>query len=102
MKGITEIRAQGREFCQTEGSRHYRSAVGVEAIDLIIGEDLDEGFCLGSIIKYASRYKKTRNLKDLVKISDYAQILCGAELEKREQAAKISMLLEVPECDAQQ
>ena len=80
---VYEARHAGRTYCcDTEGSEHYKEG-GVEPLDLIIAKDIIEDFCLGSILKYAARFKKTRNLKDLIKISDYAQILCGVELDKR-------------------
>jgi len=77
---IYEIRKAGRDYCQTEGSEHYKSGTEVEPIDLIISLGSGEGFCIASIIKYASRFGKTQNLKDLRKISDYAHILAGIKL----------------------
>jgi len=84
MKSIYKIREAGREYCQTEGSQHYKSSNVIEPMDLIIAKGLAEDFCLANIIKYASRFKKTQNLEDLRKISDYSHILCGTKLtEKR-------------------
>ena len=84
---VYEARHKGREFCnQTEGSDHYKEG-GVEPLDLIIAKGMAEDFCIGNMSKYAFRFKKTRNLEDLKKVSDYAQILCGVELEKQEQMA---------------
>jgi hypothetical protein len=74
-----EARRAGREYCNTEGSEHYKGGE-VEPLDLIFALGYGEGFCMGSAIKYASRYKNTRNLDDLKKVSDYAHILCGVEL----------------------
>jgi len=82
---IYDIRKAGREYCQTEGSGHYKSANNVEPIDLIIAKGFAEDFCLANIIKYASRFKQTQNLQDLRKISDYSHILCGAKLSEVEQ-----------------
>lgn len=48
---------------------------------MAMGKDTAEGFFLGNIIKYAKRFKKTRNLNDLVKISDYAHLMCGLEID---------------------
>jgi hypothetical protein len=85
MKNVYEIRKLGRDYCnQTEGSAHYQEGgVGAEPIDLMMamGKDTAEGFFLGNIIKYAKRFKKTRNLKDMMKISDYAHLMCGLEIE---------------------
>lgn len=84
---VYEARHKGREFCnQTEGSDHYKEG-GVEPLDLMIAKGMAEDFCIGNMSKYAFRFKKTRNLEDLKKVSDYAQILCGVELEKQEQMA---------------
>lgn len=84
MLNVYQARHKGRTLCNvTEGENHYKEG-GVEPLDLIIAKDIIEDFCLGSILKYAVRFKKTRNLKDLIKVSDYAQILCGVELDKQE------------------
>lgn len=85
-----EARQAGRDYCNTEGSEHYKGG-GVEPLDYIFAQGYGEGFCIGSIIKYASRYKKTRNPDDLKKISDYAQILCGVELSDEKTPKKLCM-----------
>jgi len=82
MKTIYEIREQGKAFCLTDGSAHYKAVDGVEPIDLIISKGLAEDFCLSNIIKYAARFKQTQNLQDLKKISDYSHILVGVKLQK--------------------
>ena len=79
---VYEARHAGREYCcKTEGSDHYKEG-GVEPLDLMIAKGLAEDFCIGNMSKYAFRFKKTRNLEDLKKVSDYAHILCGIELLK--------------------
>jgi|GEM_PF-1654937 Protein of unknwon function (DUF3310). len=80
---IYEIRNAGREYCQTEGSEHYKAVDKLEPIDLIVAKGLAEDFCLANIIKYAARFKKTQNLNDLRKISDYSHILCGVKIAKK-------------------
>jgi hypothetical protein len=80
MPTIYEVRALGRASCQTEGSDHYKG--GIEPFDLMMAKDIAEDFCIGSILKYAVRFKKTRNLDDLKKVSDYAHLLSGIELAK--------------------
>jgi sugar/nucleoside kinase (ribokinase family) len=80
---IYEIRKAGKEYCETQGSEHYHTE-DVEPIDLIISLGYGEGFCAGSIIKYASRFKKTQKLDDLKKVADYAHILCGMKLPKED------------------
>lgn len=80
MKNIYTTRKIGEDFCQTTGSEHYKSEESVEPIELIISLGFAEGFCLGSIIKYAARFKRTQNLSDLKKISDYSHILAGVKL----------------------
>ena len=78
---IYGIRKLGREFCQTEGSEHYKDTE-IEPIELTIAIGAGEGFCIGSILKYAVRFKKTGNIEDLKKVSDFAHILAGIELDK--------------------
>ena len=80
---VYQARARGREFCRTEGAAHYQ-APGAEPLDLIISRDYSEGFCVGGAIKYAGRYRRTRDLEDLKKAVDLLQIYCGAELLKAE------------------
>lgn len=82
---VYEARHLGRDYCNdTEGSDHYKEG-GVEPIDLMISKNIIEDFCIGNMVKYATRFKITRNLVDLKKVSDYSHILCGVELEKRKQ-----------------
>jgi len=91
---IYEIRKAGREYCQTEGGEHYKGA-GVEPIEQTIAEGNAEGFCIGSIRKYTARFKKTQNLNDLKKISDYAHILCGVKLSEMHEIKIPAMSQEV-------
>ena len=77
---VYEVRKKGREYCQTEGSDHYKYD-GIEPMDLIIACGYGKGFCIGSIIKYAARFAKTNNPNDLKKIADYAHIMCGILME---------------------
>lgn len=77
MPDVYEYRKKGKALCETEGSDHYKSPEEVEPIDLIVSNKMIEPFALASIIKYASRYSRTKNLKDLQKIADYAHILAG-------------------------
>ena len=85
---VYEARHAGREYCcKTEGSDHYKEG-GVEPLDLMIAKGLAEDFCIGNMSKYAFRFKKTRNLEDLKKVSDYAHILCGVELGKINEAER--------------
>jgi len=78
---IYDVRKLGREYCQTDGSAHYKGG-GVEPLDLMISKGIIEDFCIGNMVKYATRFKHTRNLEDLKKVSDYSHILAGVELEK--------------------
>lgn len=79
---VYEARHAGREYCNdTEGSDHYKNG-GIEPMDLFIAKGTHEDFCIDNIVKYAMRFKVTRNCKDLRKVSDYAHILCGVELGK--------------------
>ena len=78
---IYEIREQGREYCQTEGADHYKEG-DVEPLDLLMSKGTIEDFCIGSITKYATRFKETQDINDLKKVSDYAHILAGVKLEE--------------------
>jgi hypothetical protein len=80
-KSVYELRQIGIEGCKTEGSKHYKKADEIEPVDVMYAHDMLEGFCLGNIIKYAIRFKVTRNLQELKKVADYAHIMYGLELE---------------------
>jgi len=83
-KNVYEARALGRSYCcATEGSNHYKEG-GLEPMDLMIAKGIYEDFCVGNMVKYAIRFKVTRNPEDLKKVSDYSHILCGVELSKGE------------------
>ena len=82
MKTIYEIRKAGREFCQTEGSEHYKG-IGVEPAEISIANGMAEDWILTNIVKYALRFKQTQDLRDLTKISDYAHVLCGVKLDDK-------------------
>ena len=73
---IDKYRELGKEALNTQGSSHYKTD-DVEPLDLIFSFNMGQDFCLGNIIKYASRFKRTQNLKDLQKLIDYAVILYG-------------------------
>ena len=79
---IHDVRKLGREYCQTDGSQHYREN-SIDPIEYAIANGMIEDFCLINIVKYASRFKHTRKLDDLKKVSDYSHILAGVELEKQ-------------------
>lgn len=79
IKTVYEIRQKGIELCKTDGSDHYKGDENeIEALEFAISKYRHRDFIIGSIIKYADRYCKTGNLKDLVKIADYSHILAGA------------------------
>lgn len=80
-KTVYDYRALGIEYCETKGSEHYKGG-SIEPIDLMISKGIFEDFALSSIIKYAARFKNTRNKNDLKKIADYAHILCGVVLSR--------------------
>lgn len=83
MIDVYTARKTGRKYCNdTEGSKHYVQP-GVEAMDLIISLGYHKGYCLGSAIKYLSRFKRTKQLGDLRKASDMIHIYVGAELKRR-------------------
>ena len=80
-KNSHELRKAGIEGCKTEGSKHYKNNDEIEPLDLMQACGVLEGFCIGSIIKYAFRYTDTHQQKDLAKIADYAHILYGLNRE---------------------
>lgn len=84
---IDMIRTLGKEYCVTDGNNHYseiRKDKGVDAIEIAIKNNVFEDFAITNIVKYALRFKKTRNKDDLKKIADYAHLLCGVEINKEE------------------
>lgn len=81
---IAEIRTKGEKYCRTKGSAHYKADGDLEPLDLMRSKGILEHFCIGNIIKYATRFVVTRNLDDLKKVADYAHLACGNELVKQE------------------
>lgn len=73
---IDTMREVGRALTVTDGSAHY-NYTEVQPIDLIASVNQLEGFCIGSAIKYSSRFGITRNKKDLIKAVDLLQVLLG-------------------------
>ena len=74
-------RELGRQHTVTEGSDHYKRE-GIEPIEYAIANGRIEDFAIVNINKYAERFTVTRNPDDLKKVVDYANILCGVELDK--------------------
>ena len=60
---------------------HY-NAGEMEVIDVIDGLGCTEGFCVGNIIKYVSRYKHKNGVQDLEKAKWYIDYLIKKENEK--------------------
>lgn len=79
MSQVSFWREKGKEKLEVQGSEHYGSEI--QPIDMIASYGHLEGFCIGNIMKYASRFENTRNPKDLSKIIDYAYILAGYAFE---------------------
>lgn len=65
------------EYVKGTYSEHYVGLDDIQAIDLIFSSGHGEGFCVGSINKYLSRYGKKAgfNRKDLLKIAHYTLFL---------------------------
>ena len=61
---------------------HYKQN-GIETIDYIesLGKNILEGFCVGNVIKYISRYKRKNGLEDIKKAGWYLEKLIKS-LEK--------------------
>jgi hypothetical protein len=69
LQNIDELTA----YVESTYSKHYASANGVQSMDLISASGLGLDFCLGNVLKYASRYGKKNgaNREDLMKIMHY-------------------------------
>ena len=61
------------KYVESTYSKHYSSPNGVQSMDLISASGLGLDFCLGNVLKYASRYGKKNgaNREDLMKIMHY-------------------------------
>ena len=61
------------EYVEKTYSGHYTSANGIQSMDLISSSGHGLDFCLGNVMKYASRYGKKNgaNKDDLMKIIHY-------------------------------
>lgn len=54
---------------------HYNQSSSLEVIDAIKGLGYCEGFCVGNIIKYVTRYKAKGGVEDLKKAKWYVEYL---------------------------
>lgn len=73
-----ELLDQLRKYVDGTYGEHYQAdEEAVQALELIIDSGLGDGFVLGSVIKYASRYGKKDgyNRKDLLKVLHYALVM---------------------------
>ena len=61
------------DYVEKTYSGHYTSANGIQSMDLISASGRGLDFCLGNVMKYASRYGKKNgaNREDLMKIIHY-------------------------------
>ena len=50
---------------------HYSNGSNVQVLDLIQSSGMLESFALGNVLKYMSRYPKTKSRKDLLKAVHY-------------------------------
>ena len=68
-KNIDEL----ANYVESTYSKHYASPNGIQSMDLISASGHGVGFCLGNVLKYASRYGKKdgANRDDLMKIMHY-------------------------------
>lgn len=68
-----EILSEIKAYIDSTYSQHY-SQNRIQAAEFILDAGLGTGFCLGNVIKYATRYgkKNGHNLDDLRKIVHYA------------------------------
>jgi hypothetical protein len=65
------------EYIANTYKAHYAVSNGVQSFDLIHATGRAEGFILGSILKYATRFgrKNGNNRKDILKIVHYCLLL---------------------------
>lgn len=69
--------AELSEYVAATYGSHYVGEDNIQALDLIFATHHGEGFCIGNILKYASRYgkKKGHNRDDLMKVLHYAILM---------------------------
>jgi hypothetical protein len=72
------------EYVESTYSKHYKG--DIQPTEMIFSANHGEGFCIGNIIKYASRWgkKNGKNIDDLYKVIHYAIILIGMTEAERE------------------
>lgn len=46
----------------------------IDVIDMILGKETGNNFCLANIIKYLFRFKEKNGIEDLCKLRDYADM----------------------------
>ena len=78
---IYAIRKLGRDYCQTEGSAHYKSST-IEPAEYAMANGKFEDWAVTNVVKYITRFGDTRNKDDLKKVADFAHLLCGVEINK--------------------
>ena len=61
--------------------QHY-STDKIQATEFIIDSGMGEGFCMGNIIKYATRHKNKNGAEDIKKIIHYCELLLELEYGK--------------------
>jgi hypothetical protein len=74
--GELEALSEIKQYIISTQTQHY-TGTRLQTIDSVIDAGFGEGFCMGNIIKYCSRYGKKdgRNRKDLLKLIHYAIIM---------------------------
>ena len=65
------------DYMSSTYKKHYCGEDGVQALDLVLSLGHGEGFCVGSCIKYLSRYgkKNGKNRDDILKFLHYGYFL---------------------------
>ena len=96
-----QLIAEFAEYIKSTYEGHYIGENNVQALDLICATGHAEGFTIGSILKYASRYGKKDgyNRKDIMKILHYALILLYEHDRKRKPTYHISPGITAKEYD---
>jgi len=66
---------------QAPKNEHYKG-LGMEPLEYIEANGWSEGFYIGNIIKYVTRYKHKNGVEDLIKAMDYLDRLIKFEEKK--------------------
>lgn len=80
------------DYIKSTYGQHYVGKNNIQSLDIIFSSGHGEGFCLGSIHKYAARYgkKKGKNRADLLKILHYGLLALYLHDQETKSSNKIT------------